>query len=413
MMNKEFTRRAFFKTTIAGTVLAGADVLFGADYPNRSVNYEGRANVGRRAINAIEPDAPLTPPQAPRLGTVARTVNEAIKACLVVWGPWFNEKKMAKEYGYLGTASVVDYSGITWLETAKHVWDKQYDGEEFTLVDYWKNTIALCRGRKGVALRQRLESTNFYVPRADRKIVIPGHSLFLTREQGDVAIMELPNDGIPGVLSLERASASSIRTDSILYVLGTSNLENRKSSSFEETVEKHVVRIRQSVLSDLDAKNESDFRAFRLESLDDNFVIGDSGCSAVNDTGGNAATVIQLRRPVIGKSWPDREISSVCLATSSEDIFNAVARAWEFGYLGVKMIGDADLTVRGVDPNSPAENAGLQIGDEIVALDQHAIADFNHFQRYIAARGPAKTVVVFKRDGRTRQVAVTLGRYAV
>ena len=326
-MNKQLTRRSFIKTSVAATIFGGAsNALFGTEPINRQVRYE--PNVGRRTYGVIEPDAPLTLPQAP-LSPVARTMNEATKASLVIWGP-SKDKNGGTIYGYQGTSFQADFPRRKTLLTANHVWKENFKIEAFTIIDYRRTKIALCRGRKGVDIRRILESRYDCIPKADRTIVIPGNVVYLDRRSGDMTVIELPCDGIPGVPCLKQETTSALNAS--LYVLGTSNPkpEKRQSWTLAETIKDHFVRARRCYLRDANYVNEDNFRALKLQTAtaeeDEVFVRGDSGAPIVSASGGLLGMMIQLHWTDEVSNWPDGGSSPICVATTVDDVSEAVAR---------------------------------------------------------------------------------------
>ncbi len=87
----------------------------------------------------------------------------------------------------------------------------------------------------------------------------------------------------------------------------------------------------------------------------------------------------------------------------------------EFGYLGVKT-KDADGArvgglVASVEPSSPAANAGLEVGDVVVKVDENPVGSGTDLAAAIRARQPGETVkLTVIRDGSERKVNVTLGK---
>jgi Do/DeqQ family serine protease len=69
----------------------------------------------------------------------------------------------------------------------------------------------------------------------------------------------------------------------------------------------------------------------------------------------------------------------------------------------------AGALVNGVDKNGPAERAGLQPGDVIVAVNDDQIADSNELRNRIAGLGPnAKAELTIVRNGQSERKSVTL-----
>jgi putative serine protease PepD len=85
----------------------------------------------------------------------------------------------------------------------------------------------------------------------------------------------------------------------------------------------------------------------------------------------------------------------------------------EFAFLGVSTsaaVGDDGPVVVEVERNSPADDAGLQRGDRIVALDGEAVRDQIELVARVRAHQPGDEVeLTIERDGDTETVRVTLG----
>jgi len=68
--------------------------------------------------------------------------------------------------------------------------------------------------------------------------------------------------------------------------------------------------------------------------------------------------------------------------------------------------------VSDVNPSSPADRAGLQPGDVIVAVDGEDMEDNNHLTRYISTKPPGTEVELrLLREGETKSIRVTLGTF--
>lgn len=85
----------------------------------------------------------------------------------------------------------------------------------------------------------------------------------------------------------------------------------------------------------------------------------------------------------------------------------------EHAYLGVSLAetdGAPGAEVGEVRPGSPAEEAGLQAGDVITAVDGEAVPSAEELQRLIESKKPGDELeLTVDRDGATRRVTVTLG----
>jgi len=68
--------------------------------------------------------------------------------------------------------------------------------------------------------------------------------------------------------------------------------------------------------------------------------------------------------------------------------------------------------VSDVSPSSPADHAGLQPGDVIVAVDGEDMEDNNHLTRYISTKAPGTEVDLrLLRESETKSIRVTLGTF--
>ncbi|MBV9717280.1 MAG: PDZ domain-containing protein, partial [Solirubrobacterales bacterium] len=82
-------------------------------------------------------------------------------------------------------------------------------------------------------------------------------------------------------------------------------------------------------------------------------------------------------------------------------------------YVGVELnpsstSGGAQITT--VQPSSPAENAGLQSGDVVTAINGKAVASTEQFIETVDNYPPGQTITLqVKRGGATKSVQVQLG----
>jgi S1-C subfamily serine protease len=84
------------------------------------------------------------------------------------------------------------------------------------------------------------------------------------------------------------------------------------------------------------------------------------------------------------------------------------------GWVGIEMNDEGGrLTVTRVVPGSPAESAGLRVGDVLVALNGTAFGEKNKAEiktSYKAMTPGTKATYTVQRDGKDRQIEVTLGK---
>jgi len=81
----------------------------------------------------------------------------------------------------------------------------------------------------------------------------------------------------------------------------------------------------------------------------------------------------------------------------------------ERGWLGVSIGCDGRVHVAGVVPDSPAEDAGIQVGDVILAFNGRPVADTIDLMNLVAATAPgSKADVTIERDGAQRKLQVVV-----
>ncbi len=78
---------------------------------------------------------------------------------------------------------------------------------------------------------------------------------------------------------------------------------------------------------------------------------------------------------------------------------------WGIGYSG--LLPPLPPVVEGLQPNSPAKQAGLQVGDRIIAVDGEAVHQFYDLIRLISPHPNAKVTVTVERSGATLSLPVT------
>src|SRR5262245_16022482 len=98
----------------------------------------------------------------------------------------------------------------------------------------------------------------------------------------------------------------------------------------------------------------------------------------------------------------------------------------EHGYLGIGMQpvrlppkyrellkagGDSGIMIMRVEPGSPAESAGVALGDVLVALDETPVRDTDHMQAFLASERIGKSLKAsIIRGGGLTEVAIVVGR---
>jgi putative serine protease PepD len=83
----------------------------------------------------------------------------------------------------------------------------------------------------------------------------------------------------------------------------------------------------------------------------------------------------------------------------------------EHAYLGVSLPDSGAATIEEVSPDTPADAAGLQAGDQVTAVDGKTIDSGDALRDAIDAKKPGdKITLTIKRNGNERTVQVTLGQ---
>lgn len=128
------------------------------------------------------------------------------------------------------------------------------------------------------------------------------------------------------------------------------------------------------------------------------------GQAELNDgaplTNQNGAVVGLCSRSPDGRTWA-LDLSSV----------RELVKALPGGWIGVSGRLDRDgVEVVHVVPGSPAETAGLQVGDVITLVDGEPVSELDRFSREIRRRSPGSTMVITAHRGdATLELTVTLG----
>ncbi len=114
----------------------------------------------------------------------------------------------------------------------------------------------------------------------------------------------------------------------------------------------------------------------------------------------NGAVVGLCSRSPDGRTWA-LDLSSV----------RELVQALPGGWIGVSGRLDRDgVEVVHVVPGSPAEAAGLQVGDVIALVDGEPVSELDRFSREIRRRSPGSTMVITTRRGdETFELVVTVG----
>jgi putative serine protease PepD len=68
------------------------------------------------------------------------------------------------------------------------------------------------------------------------------------------------------------------------------------------------------------------------------------------------------------------------------------------------------VRIGAVTPGSPAETAGLQVGDVIVRIGDRVVANLREYSNALKTHQPGDTVeLAYTRDGEERTCTITLG----
>jgi len=109
-------------------------------------------------------------------------------------------------------------------------------------------------------------------------------------------------------------------------------------------------------------------------------------------------TVVQVYNQLIG---PEHRVARGSIGIMFDSVENpAIARVYGAG---------SGVTVSSVVAGSPADQAGLKVGDTITTVDGHKVTKGSELVAEIAARKPgAKVAVSFLRNGKEQQTTVTI-----
>jgi putative serine protease PepD len=151
-----------------------------------------------------------------------------------------------------------------------------------------------------------------------------------------------------------------------------------------------------------------------------NFTITDSiQTDAAINHGNSGGPLLDLAGKVIGVTAQIESDSGgndgVGFAIPSDTVKSIVSQLISNGdvrhaYLGVGIAAASDgVRLTDVRSGTPAENAGLESGDVITAIDGHAVSDPSALSSAIDAKRPGDTVeLTYKRDGKTKTATVKL-----
>lgn len=82
------------------------------------------------------------------------------------------------------------------------------------------------------------------------------------------------------------------------------------------------------------------------------------------------------------------------------------------GFLGIQLGGEAEdgkVTIQGVQPDGPAEKAGIKAGDVLLKIGKQEVKDVQAVVKTVGAAKPGdKLKLTIERDGKEKTITVTL-----
>jgi Do/DeqQ family serine protease len=127
------------------------------------------------------------------------------------------------------------------------------------------------------------------------------------------------------------------------------------------------------------------------------------------DTGGNQgigfAIPANLARNIMDQILKNGKVTRGFMGIQPQEVTPEMAKS--FGLSGGNGVAIADVSA-----GSPAEKAGLKVGDVITAINGNTVEDVNSFRLAVAGFAPGTTVhLKVVRDGKASELAVTLGEF--
>ena len=241
----------------------------------------------------------------------------------------------------------------------------------------------------------------------------------------DIAVIKIDGTGLP-VASL--GSSAEVRVGEWVLAVGNPGFGGSRGTDLNYTVTAGIVSAvgRSLSLINQSLRADPDFAGNPNLAIED-FIQTD----AVINSGNSGGPMVNLRGQVIGINAAIVSQTGVYQGYGfaipidlahrvTEDLieYGRVKRA----FLGVSMtrvtaedaeaFGLPDVSgarVRRVNENTPAERAGLRMGDVITSVDGDKVLSSNDLQHKIALRSPGDRVRIgIYRDGRPREVTVRL-----
>lgn len=351
-----------------GSVVAGAE-------PQRVnvIRFEKTRASSRRIVSPNYERPATLPNNDFSNARIARSPEEARKACLLI-----HDAKGS----YVETAFCIRLNGRYFLVMANHGLGANEALEGFTFTA--ENGRKFRLSDDFSAARQRKVSSSNVVYIGEKRLYLPP-------SKGDITAFELPNGAIDGVYALERNALLYAHVNDAATVLGAGL--NRQN-----------VTPRRCAITSKATKNDHsvDCVWLQVERDERNLIVGDSGSPVVTDDGLVLGMLVELFRPF----EPSYVESNRGVAIPIDTIFQSVGRHWRFGYLGASF--EDDLVVGSVRKNSPADRAGLKVGDRIAAFDGVPISERHEIQNLIALRGPQRCEMLIERQNRNHRLVVEL-----
>ncbi|MCC7497632.1 MAG: DegQ family serine endoprotease [Bryobacterales bacterium] len=125
-------------------------------------------------------------------------------------------------------------------------------------------------------------------------------------------------------------------------------------------------------------------------------------------SGGNQgigfAIPINMARHVMDQILKNGKVIRGYIGINIQEVTPELAKA--FG-----MKGQNGVAITGIEPDGPAANSGLQVGDVITAMNGERVQDINTFRLHVSQMAPGTSVRlgVLRENGQTKDVTVKLG----
>ncbi|MDQ3149037.1 MAG: trypsin-like peptidase domain-containing protein, partial [Chloroflexota bacterium] len=139
-------------------------------------------------------------------------------------------------------------------------------------------------------------------------------------------------------------------------------------------------------------------------------VIGVNTAVSTNAQGLGFAIPIDVATPIMQQALDGEELTRPWIGVYYVSVDPALATAQDLPVDDGALIGTSDGSGQAVFPGSPAEDAGLQSGDIIVAVDGEQVSADSDLATLILPHAPGDTITLrILRDNSTREIEVTLG----